>query len=97
MSGGDAGGGLPTALLEAVLAQRPVVASDIGPHIEILGDDRSGHRLVRLGDDADLTSAITHMAANPPCPSDLSALASDVHARFSFDRARQVHEQAYRA
>lgn len=57
--------GLPLTLLEAVANGSPVVASDIAPHVEVLGD-RSvpGQRLFRAGDERALTDVLAKALAN---------------------------------
>ena len=57
--------GLPLTLLEAASHGTPVVASDIPPHLEVLGGDAAGRRLFPPGDEAALVSAITRCLADP--------------------------------
>ena len=59
--------GLPLALLEAASYGVPIVASDIEPHLEVLGgQDRPGRRLTAAGDTAALTAALERVLANGP-------------------------------
>lgn len=51
--------GLPRTLLEATSHGVPVIASDIPPHREILGDNAPGHRLVKPDDLSALRDALS--------------------------------------
>lgn len=55
--------GLPLTLLEAAAHGTPVLASDIAPHVEILGTSRPGHRLFPTGDEDALATQLTTMLA----------------------------------
>jgi glycosyltransferase involved in cell wall biosynthesis len=57
--------GLPLTLLEAGSYGLPLVASDIQPHRELLGQDGPGHRLFRDGDEDDLVRALARVLAGP--------------------------------
>ncbi len=57
--------GLPLTLLEAVSYGLPVVASDIDPHVEVLGVDGPGGRLFRDGGEDDLVRALQLLVADP--------------------------------
>lgn len=50
--------GLPLTLLEAASFGTPVIASAIPPHVEVIGADGPGHRLVPPGDLRALTAAL---------------------------------------
>lgn len=50
--------GLPITLLEAASYDLPIVASAIPPHVEVLGVDAPGSRLVPAGDPGALAAAI---------------------------------------
>jgi glycosyltransferase involved in cell wall biosynthesis len=50
--------GLPLTLLEAASYGTPIVASDIRPNLEVVGDDGPGHRIFRTGDEGALTGAL---------------------------------------
>lgn len=56
--------GLPIALLEAVAACLPVVASSIGPHQEVLGTDDPAVRYVPPGDEEALSEAMRWASAD---------------------------------
>jgi glycosyltransferase involved in cell wall biosynthesis len=53
--------GLPLTLLEAASYGVPVVASDIPPHIEVLGCDGCGHHLFPVGDESALFRVLCHV------------------------------------
>ena len=57
--------GLPLTLLEAAAYGTPVVASDIPPHVEILGEDGPGHRLFASGSQAALDGALDRATGDP--------------------------------
>ena len=59
--------GLPISLLEAAAYGLPVLASDIPPHREVLGERGSAGRLVfRAGDLADLAAGLTASLSRRP-------------------------------
>ncbi|MGH2731654.1 MAG: glycosyltransferase family 4 protein [Actinomycetota bacterium] len=53
--------GLPLTLLEAASFGLPVVVSAIAPHVEVLGEDGPGRRLVPPGDEEALAGALGSM------------------------------------
>jgi glycosyltransferase involved in cell wall biosynthesis len=57
--------GLPLTLLEAASYGTPIVASDIPPHLEVLGADGPGHRLFPAGSEARLVEALARMRRDP--------------------------------
>jgi glycosyltransferase involved in cell wall biosynthesis len=57
--------GMPFALSEAVQYRVPVVATDIGPHWELLGGGGPGRRLVPVRDPAAMAGAITAVLQRP--------------------------------
>jgi glycosyltransferase involved in cell wall biosynthesis len=56
--------GAPLALLEAISTGLPVVASDIAPHLEVLGGETHGRRLFAAGDEAALATALERVIAD---------------------------------
>ena len=89
--------GLPLTLLEAASYGRPVVASAIGPHTEIVGADGPGRRLVAAGDEDSLVSALEETVADG---ADVEAGAAELRDRvvdeYSWDRAVDATEALYR-
>src|SRR5437764_2910257 len=80
--------GLPLTLLEAASYGRPVVASAIGPHTEIVGADGPGRRLVAAGDEGALASALEEtVAGGSEVTRGASALRDRVLDEYSWDRA----------
>ena len=56
--------GLPLTLLEAASYGIPLVASDIAPHLEILGDRPTGAQLVPVGNEDALTVALAQLTTD---------------------------------
>jgi glycosyltransferase involved in cell wall biosynthesis len=88
--------GLPLTLLEACAYGLPVVASDIPPHVELLGSDDAGRRLFRDGDEDDLLAALTRLLAEPRT----ERLGAELHggrlrAQYSWDNAAREIERVY--
>jgi glycosyltransferase involved in cell wall biosynthesis len=88
--------GLPLTLLEAASYGLPVVASDIQPHVELLGRDGPGRRLFADGDEDALVRALGRMLADP----DGERLGAHVHgsrlrAHYTWDAAARDVEQIY--
>jgi glycosyltransferase involved in cell wall biosynthesis len=90
--------GLPLTLLEAIGHDAPVVASDIAPHVEVLGAGSPRHLLFPVDDEDALVAALTRVLAAPGAD-DLPAaqrLRQDVLARYSWDDATTRLEDVYR-
>jgi glycosyltransferase involved in cell wall biosynthesis len=77
--------GLPGVLIEAMAAERVVVANAVGGIPEILGDHRSGC-LVGAGDVARVKQILLWLASNPELRQAMGTRAcAHVHLRFSAD------------
>jgi glycosyltransferase involved in cell wall biosynthesis len=88
--------GLPTVLIEAALAGRPVVASDVGGAGEIVRTGITG-LLVPPGDHAALATAIATLADDPARAEAMGAAARvDAATRFSLDRQAREMRAVYR-
>jgi glycosyltransferase involved in cell wall biosynthesis len=88
--------GLPLTLLEAASYGTPVVASDIPPHVEIVGKDAPGHRLFRSGSEDELVAAIARSIADPDAErTGAVAFRDDVLRRFRWDEAAERTERVY--
>ena len=89
--------GLPLTLLEAVSHGTPVVASDIDPHVEVLGEHEGpGSRTFRSGDEDDLfakLSAALESAAEERAAA--AALRRTVLSRYRWDEAVDLIERLY--
>ncbi len=89
--------GLPLTLLEAVSYGTPVVASAIAPHVEVLGADRPGGRLVAPGDEEQLARVLTQVLASPDDErSGAASLRDDVLHAYDWDAAAEATEELYR-
>jgi glycosyltransferase involved in cell wall biosynthesis len=81
--------GLPLALLEAMFAACPIVASDVGEVKVALADGTAG-MLVEPGLPAALAAAIDRLLSNPQEAARLGERAS-AHARAEYDLSRMIH------
>jgi glycosyltransferase involved in cell wall biosynthesis len=87
----------PNAILEAMAAGLPIVASDVGGIPEVIEDGRTGF-LVPPGEDETLTSRVMHLMANPEEGARFGAAAREaVLAGFSFDRMVARFDDIYLA
>jgi glycosyltransferase involved in cell wall biosynthesis len=87
--------GLPVSVLEAMAAELPVVASEVGGLAELVVDGETGI-LVPPGDVQALATALGRLVAEPELRRSLGA-AGRVRAETSFDLAsfRQAHLELY--
>jgi glycosyltransferase involved in cell wall biosynthesis len=85
----------PNAVLEAMAAGLPIVASAVGGILELIEDDRTG-LLVRPDDPAALADRICRLMSVPGLASRLGAAArAEAHANYSFDRMIAAFESLY--
>jgi glycosyltransferase involved in cell wall biosynthesis len=89
--------GLPLTLLEAASYGCSIVASDIPPHVEVVGTSGPGARLFPTGDIPALTKAMTETLQAPPDEerAGAEALSARVRATYSWDRATAETEELY--
>ena len=88
--------GLPLTLLEAAAYGTPVIASDIAPHREVLGDSGAGHRMFPAGDDASLAKELAESLADPTAERQGAAkLRQQVLRDYRWDDAVDATEQVY--
>ena len=87
--------GIPTAMLEAMSAGVPVLATDVGAVSEAVTDGIEGH-LLKPEDDAAMARAILHLHADPAASTRLGA-AGRLRALRDFDTdvCARVHLAAY--
>lgn len=88
--------GMSNALLEAMAAARPIVATDVGGTREVLGDDTG--LLVPDGDDAGLATAVRGLLADPATAAALGQRARTrvderFGARVMIDRLEQLYAE----
>ena len=89
--------GLPLTLLEAASYGVPVVASDIAPHLEVLGGEGPGRRLFPSGDESGLAAALDRALRDFPGERlGAARLRQRVLDRYSWDRATLATEAVYR-
>jgi glycosyltransferase involved in cell wall biosynthesis len=88
--------GLPLTLLEAASYGTPVVASDIPPHLEVIGEDGPGRRLFPSGSQDDLLAAIERSLADPAGErAGAEAFRDRVLERYRWDVAVERTERVY--
>jgi glycosyltransferase involved in cell wall biosynthesis len=85
----------PNAVLEAMAAGLPVVASDVGGIPDLVDDGRTGV-LVPAGDPRALSDRICRLIGDPAYAASLgNAGRADVEARYSFERMVTAFEALY--
>jgi glycosyltransferase involved in cell wall biosynthesis len=90
--------GLPLTLLEAASYGIPIVASDIAPNLEIIGADGPGRRLVRAGDEADLTRTLASALMSPQVErAGAEAFGREVLSTYRWDEVADATEEVYRS
>ena len=88
--------GLPITLLEALAHHAPVIVSDIAPHLEVVGNDGPGHRVVRQGDVGALVAAMSMVLADQAGEAAGSvSLGRQVSSTYSWDAAATATEHVY--
>jgi glycosyltransferase involved in cell wall biosynthesis len=85
--------GTPVAIIEAMAAKRPVVATAVGGLTDLIDDERNG-LLVPPNDTAMLARALLRLAGDPELRARVAAAArASVVTRFSIERlAADIHE-----
>jgi glycosyltransferase involved in cell wall biosynthesis len=87
--------GLPLAVLEAMLASRPIIASDVGDIRPVLDSGKAGV-LVNPGDPDDLARAIDRLMSNPAEAKRLAeAAALRANTEYRLERMTSRYELLY--
>lgn len=87
--------GMPTAILEAMAAAKPVVATDVGAVAELVEHGRTG-LLVEPGDESALAAAISRLVADAGERSRLGEAGRKAAlGRFGLGRLAAIHAAAY--
>ncbi len=88
--------GLPLTLLEAASYGTPVVASDIPPHLEVIGEEAPGRRLFTSGSEPELVAALERSLADPAAERDGARSFRDlVLERYRWDAVVEETERVY--
>ncbi|MGP8160575.1 MAG: glycosyltransferase family 4 protein [Candidatus Dormibacteria bacterium] len=88
--------GLPLTLLEAASHRLPVIASDIAPHLEVLGRDAPGGRIFPRGDGGALSRVLTSvLGALPAERAGARELGDRVVREYDWDAATDATEEVY--
>jgi glycosyltransferase involved in cell wall biosynthesis len=88
--------GLALTLLEAASYRLPIVASDIAPNREVIGDDGPGGRMFASGDERGLAAALTATLAGPEAAREGAARLGDrVVVEYDWDAAAGATEDVY--
>lgn len=85
--------GMPSALIEAMASGLPVVASDIAPHREVLGDTGI---LIPPDDTGQLAKALKILISNPSLKDSLGKKAKERAALFSIENTINDYEDLFK-
>jgi glycosyltransferase involved in cell wall biosynthesis len=89
--------GMPLTLLEAAAHGTPILASDIAPHREMLGESGPGRRMFRQSDEDDLLAQMTMILDDHAGEREAGQESRRwVHKEFSWDRAAEELSTLYR-
>ena len=88
--------GLPLTLLEAASYGLPVIASNIPPHLEVLGSEGPGQRLFSSGDVVELAAALDRVLSDPSRErAGADALRRRVLGSYRWEDVASATEQLY--
>ena len=86
--------GFGRPLIEAMAIGSPIVASDIGPTREIMGEETG--LLVRPGDERELAEALINLLTDPPMRADMGRAGRErVESMFTLDRQVELIQRLY--
>ncbi len=85
---------MPNAVLEAMAARLPIVASEVGGVPELIRDGRTG-LLVRAGDAHALAEALLALLRDPARAQSLGSAARAAVERFTFERMVSDYQRLY--
>ena len=89
--------GTSIALLEAMAASRPIVATAVGGTVDLITHEHDGV-LVKSGDAAAIGNAISRMLSDRAKAAQMGVAARDtVNARYSLQAMRDQYDELYRA
>ena len=88
--------GMSNALLEAMAAARPIVATDVGDNAILLDQGRAGY-LIPPASPEKLAAAISELLSRPKNRDELAQAALRQAQGFDFRRTVQAHERYYAA
>ena len=82
--------GMPVSLLEAMAIEKPCIASDIGPHREIINNNENG-MLVRVKNAEDIVEAVKILIEKPKKARELAQNGRDfVEREFNIQNVKQL-------
>ena len=88
--------GLPVAVVEAMAAERPVVATDVGAVAELVHENDNGH-LVPAGDETALAAAIERVLADPETARRMGERGREIFRDgFTLERMAMAYGRVYR-
>lgn len=88
--------GMPLTLLEAASHGTPILASDIPPHKEFLGQDQPGRRLFRQGSEDDLVAKLRQILRDEESERDGAVYVKrHVQNDYSWDRTARALSDLY--
>jgi glycosyltransferase involved in cell wall biosynthesis len=88
--------GMPLTLLEAASYGTPILASDIAPHRELLGDDQPGRRMFRHGQEDELLAKLQLILGDVSLErAGAASIQRRVQDDYSWDRTAQALSDLY--
>lgn len=89
--------GLPLALLEAAAYARPLIVSDIAPHLEVIGQGGPGSRSFPVGDETALAETLRVVLTNADSEGVAArGVSTDVLRRYDWEAITEATLRVYR-